>query len=497
MGCELLTTTEMSEADRLTIEGGTPGIELMETAGRAVADAALREFPGIKRVLIAAGPGNNGGDGYVAARLLSESGCEVELCTLVPPSALKGDALLAAKAWTGPVTALADANLTAPAKTDLVIDAVFGAGLTRGIDGDAAEFLDAVAKAGVPVLAVDVPSGIDGSTGEARGRAPRADVTVTFFRAKPGHYLFPGRGHIGKLVVADIGIPASTLDRIAPKTFLNGPDLWGHAMPWPEVRAHKYNRGHAVVLSGPSHRTGAARLAARGALRIGAGLVTVASPPSAILVNAAHLTAIMLVPCGSDDALSAILADPRHNAACLGPALGVGEKTKDLTQAALSSDARLVLDADALTSYEDAPDQLFQGIAGRNASVVLTPHEGEFKRLFPDIDNGSRLDRARTAAERSGAIIIFKGPDTVIAAPDGRAAINANGQSWLATAGSGDVLAGFVTGLVAQSMPAFEAAAAAVWLHGEVGSGPGMIATDFPEALPAILQELLSTRGDA
>ena len=487
MAAELLTTAEMARADRLTIAAGTPGITLMEAAGRAVAEAALREFPQAARILVAAGPGNNGGDGYVAARVLADAGREVTLAALTPPGTLKGDASLAARGWDGPVSTLRQAD---PAAADLLVDALFGAGLTRGVDGEAAAFVARAEEAGIAVLAVDVPSGVDGTTGEVRGSALKADVTVTFFRAKPGHFLLPGRSRTGRLLVQDIGIPASTLEEIGPQTALNGPELWGAAFPWPGEAAHKYHRGHAVVLGGPIHRTGAARLAARAALRVGAGLVTVASPRAAVLVNASHLTAIMLAPCDSAEDLAAILGDPRHNAVCLGPAAGVDATTRAKVAAALQSPAAVVLDADALTAFEDCPDTLFEAIKARTAPVVLTPHDGEFSRLFSGLNAASRLARARDAASRSRAVIVLKGPDTVIAAPDRSAAINANAAPWLATAGSGDVLAGLVTGLMAQGLEAFRAAAAAVWLHGEAGEGPGLIAEDLPEALPSVLARL-------
>jgi hydroxyethylthiazole kinase-like uncharacterized protein yjeF len=491
---ELLTNTEMATADRLTIEAGTPGIALMEAAGRAVADAARREFPDARRILVAAGPGNNGGDGYVAARLLAEAGFDVTLAGMLPAAMMKGDAALAGASYGGPYLDLAGQD---PAGFDLVIDALYGAGLRGGIDGEAGEFIERLGAAGVPVLAVDLPSGVVGSTGEVKGPAVRSEATVTFFRAKPAHYLYPGRALRGRLTVADIGIPARVLETIRPETWLNGPALWGDAFPRPDPTGHKYGRGHAVVLSGPLHRTGAARLAARAALRIGSGLVTVASPKSALLVNAAHLTAIMLAPVDTAAELAELLSDRRFTAVAIGPAAGVGGATAAKVRAALASAAHVVIDADGMTSFAESPTDLFDVIAAREADTVLTPHDGEFARLFPDLGAGSRLDRARAAAARAGAVVVLKGPDTVIAAPDRRAAINANAEPWLATAGSGDVLAGLVAGLLAQGMPAFEAAAAAVWLHGEAGRGPGLIAEDIAEALPAVLARLLGEAGGA
>lgn len=493
-GCICLTTAEMARADQLTIEAGTPGKVLMETAGRKVAEATRKMFPNAKYILVAAGPGNNGGDGYVAARLLAEMGCDVTVASLVEVKSLSGDAAWAAGEWSGPIIDLADANAKTESKTaDLVIDALFGAGLTRAIDGNAADFLQKTCRSDVPVVSVDVPSGVDGTTGEVRGPAPHASLTVTFFRPKPGHFLLPGKSHIGKLVVADIGIPDSVGETISPQTSCNGPALWADRFPWPHTASHKYTRGHAIVVSGGLSHTGAARMAARGALRVGAGLVSVASPRSALIVNASHLTAIMLRPCDTAEDVTAILDDPRHNTLAIGPGAGVGEDTKSKTLAALKSKANLVLDADALTSFEAEPDQLFAAIHAHLGEVVLTPHDGEFRRLFPDLAGLPKLERGIGAAKRSGAIVVLKGPDTVIASPDGRAIINTNGKAWLATAGSGDVLVGLITGLLAQGMTAFNAAAAGVWLHGEAGSGhrgPGLIAEDIPEAMPEILTRL-------
>jgi hydroxyethylthiazole kinase-like uncharacterized protein yjeF len=345
----------------------------------------------------------------------------------------------------------------------------------------------------VPVLAVDVPSGLDGTTGQAPGPVVEATRTITFFRRKPGHVLMPGRALCGSVTIADIAIPASVLAEIGAKAWGNAPELWLAGFPLPKLAGNKYGRGHAVAVSGPAAHTGAARMGARGALRIGAGLVTVASPPDAVAANAAHLTAIMLLPFEGSAGLARILADRRKNAVLLGPALGIGEATRRLVLAALASGAATVLDADAITSFAQTPGELFKAIADlADRPVALTPHDGEFQRLFPDIDEGSKLERARAAAQRSGAIMVLKGPDTVIAAPDGRAAINDNAPPWLATAGAGDVLAGFITGLLAQGMPAFEAACAAVWLHGAAATtfGPGLIAEDLPERLPEVLRAL-------
>lgn len=484
----LLTAAEMGEADRRTIAAGTPGMTLMEAAGRAVADAAnglMPEGP----VLVVAGPGNNGGDGFVAARLLAARGREVVVVLHGDPARLRGDAAIARGRWGGP-TVPAGRPLPCPA---LIIDSLFGAGLDRPVTGAAADLIAAINAAPVRVLAVDLPSGLHADTGRPLGAVVEADATVTFFRRKPAHLLLPGRDLCGQVTLADIGIPAEVLEAIRPTAFENTPALWERALRRPGAADHKYRRGHALVLSGPMTRTGAARLAAGAALRAGAGLVTLGSPPGALAVNAAHLTAVMLARIDGPEALAGMLADPRITALALGPGLGTGVAEAALVETALAADRPLVLDADALTLLAADPDRL----RARGAPAILTPHGGEFARLFPDL--GPDLDkpaRARAAAERSGAVVVLKGADTVIAAPDGRIAINANAPPWLATAGSGDVLAGIATGLLAQGTPAWEAACAAVWLHGEAGAeaGPGLTAEDLSPALRPVLARITPAR---
>ncbi len=486
----LLPPAAMAEADRLTIAGGTAGRVLMQRAGIAIADAVARTTPLGAAVVVLCGPGNNGGDGYVAARVLRDRGFRITVAADGPPDPRAADAVEAAEAWGRAPVPLARWD---HGRVAVVIDALYGAGLSRPIDRLTAEVIAAVNAHPCRVIAADIPSGVDGATGAVRGAAIRADETVTFFRRKPGHLLMPGRTLCGTLRVADIGIDAAVLDRIRPTDFANEPALWGDAFPMPRLDGHKYHRGHAVVVSGGMTRTGAARLAARGALRAGAGLVTLASPPEALAVNAAQLTAIMLERMEGPAGLAAILADRRRNAVCLGPALGTGEPARALVAEALASGAATVIDADGLTAFAEAPDALFAGIrAWPERPVVLTPHAGEFARLFGVDPAASKRDAAKKAAERSGAVVVVKGPDTVVAMPDGAVSIAANAPPWLATAGSGDVLAGMVTGLLAQGMPAFEAASAAVWLHGEAGqeAGIGLIAEDLPEALPRVLARL-------
>ena len=491
---ELLSSDEMAQADRLTIAAGTPGMTLMEAAGRAVADAVSKRRGG-RPVTVVAGPGNNGGDGFVAARILAERRTPVRVLLAGERDRLKGDAAAAAGRWTGPVDAAAPEALD---PDHIVVDALFGAGLDRDVTGLPRALIEAMNRSSAPVIAVDLASGVNGSTGAAMGCAVRATHTVTFFRAKPGHLLLPGRLHRGTLEVADIGIPARVLETIAPKTFANRPALWRDHLPVPKPDGHKYGRGHAVIVSGGLSTTGAARLAARGALRAGAGLVTIACPGDALAVNAAASLAVMVRQVDGADALGEFLADTRRNAVVLGPGGGVGAGMQQQVRAALGSAAAVVLDADALTSFADEPERLFDAIRMRAAPTVLTPHEGEFSRLFSmlskDTNLHSKLERARAAAALSGAIVLLKGPDTVVAAPDGRASIADNAPAWLATAGAGDVLAGMVAALLAQHMPPFEAASAAVWLHGEAATafGPGLISEDLPEVLPAVLRRLLA-----
>ena len=496
---ELLMPAEMSKADRFAISAGTPGIQLMERAGLAVANEAARLTKSRGRIAILCGPGGNGGDGFVAGRLLSQRGYAAELGLLGRRDALKGDPALAAARYQGPVLDAAGVDL---GRADCVIDALFGAGLARDIDGEAKAIIERInvfSHAGGPVLAVDVPSGIDGETGKVRGAAVEATASVTFFRLKPGHLIMPGRTLAGAIRLADIGIPEAALTPIAPKTFVNAPAVWGETLPRPNAASHKYARGAALILSGSGHHTGAARLAARAALRAGAGIVSVASPPDAVAVNAAHLTAVMVAPFANVREFEALIADERRRAIALGPGAGVGARLRKLVAAALTRPAKqrmVVLDADALTSFAGEAERLATLIKRGGHEAVLTPHEGEFMKLFEGAP-GVRLDddklaRARAAARLTGAVVLIKGADTVVAAPDGRATIGWDLPPWLATAGSGDVLAGLITGLAAQDMAPFEAASAAVWLHGACGRavGPGLIAEDLPDALPGVLRSL-------
>ncbi len=482
----LLTPPQMGEADRRAIAGGVAGSALMESAGRAVADAVSRRWPP-RPVVVLCGPGNNGGDGFVAARILAERGWPVRLALLGDRAAMRGDAAGAAGRWPGTAEPLAPEALDGAV---LAIDAIFGAGLARPVEGAALAVIEALGRRAMPVVAVDVPSGVDGASGEIRGAAPRAALTITFFRKKPGHLLLPGRIHCGETVLAPIGIPAAVLDQVSPDTAANDPAWWLGGLPRPGLDSHKYTRGHALVAGG-AVMTGAARLAARSAARLGAGLVTVAAPAAVFPVYAAALTGVIVQPVSGLDDFRTLLADPRRNAALIGPGAGAGGDTRDKVLAILTAEKRAVLDADALTAFAQDPQTLFAAI---RSPVVMTPHEGEFARLFDFA--GSKPERARRAARQSGAVIVLKGADTVIAVPDGRVAINANAPPNLATAGSGDVLAGMVLGLLAQGMDAFAAGAAAVWLHGDAARrvGAGLVAEDLIRALAPALGDLAGGR---
>lgn len=484
MANEILTLAQIYAADHAAMQAGIPGTLLMERAGMAVTQEAItlcggRPVP----VAVLCGPGNNGGDGFVAARHLAVAGWPVRVGLLGDRETLRGDAAWAAGTWTGVVEAATPDLLTG---AGLVIDALFGAGLNRPMDGAALTLVQAMAEQGAPVLAVDVPSGVSGDDGAILGVAPVAEVTVSFFRPKPAHYLYPARAHIGRLVIADIGIPDPVLASIRPTIEANDPSLWRSQFPRPSVTGHKYQRGHALILGG-TVMTGAARLSARAALRLGAGLVTLACEPAAQLVYSLSMPSLIVQPIADAGGFADLLADPRRNAVLLGPGAGVGPLLRDAVLFSLRAGKTGVLDADFFSCFSDDLPTLRQ--AGLGDRWVLTPHEGEFARLFGPLP-GSRLDRVRRVAVESGAVVLLKGPDTVIAHPDGRVRINHNASPDLATAGSGDVLAGLILALLAQGMDPFDAASAGAWLHGAVGKhcGRGLIAEDLAEALPAVLQ---------
>jgi ADP-dependent NAD(P)H-hydrate dehydratase / NAD(P)H-hydrate epimerase len=477
----LIDSRQMKEVDRLAIAAGTPVVELMENAGSAVAHEIQQRWSA-RPIIVLCGPGNNGGDGIVTARKLSEAGWPVRVALLDSRDRLTGEADYPAQRWRGAVEPLTPEVIEG---AELVVDAIFGAGLSRALAGPAAAALTAAAGKRLPIVAIDVPSGLVGDTGEVLG-AVAAVLTVTFFRKKPGHLLLPGRSLCGEVSVADIGIPAAVHDRVVPNTFENDPRLWLSDLPLTRENGNKYSRGHALI-SGGYPVTGAARMAARAAARAGAGLTTVAVPALALPIYAAALTSIMVRPLAAPDDFAGLLDDKRFSALLIGPGAGAGEETRSRVLTMLASGRPTLLDADAITAFQGDPAALDRAIQG---PCVMTPHDGEFRRLFDP--SGDKLTRTRAAARRSGAVIVLKGSDTVIAAPDGRAIINSNAPPTLATAGSGDVLSGIVLGLLAQAMDPFLAAAAAVWLHGAAAAdfGPGLIAEDLPDLLPGVFRRL-------
>ncbi|WP_103334084.1 NAD(P)H-hydrate dehydratase [Pseudotabrizicola formosa] len=533
---ELLTSAQMRAVEAAAIaSGAVTGLELMERAGAGVVAAVLAEWPelaaGPHRAVVLCGPGNNGGDGFVVARLLRERGWAVEVFFYGDVERLPSEARSAHARWSevGEVRGLGCDSASGTGQFDLCIDALFGTGVSRAVDARITAAVSALCDrrlAGARRVAVDIGSGLCADSGRVlteagAGTVPLPlllppDLTVTFHRAKTGHYLAEDAPKARRLRVVDIGLEAAADDAGKPRTTLVGTP----SLMLGKDGGHKYSHGHALIISGPSGHGGAARLAARGALRIGAGVVTVGCAPETLAEHAARLEAVMLRPMADAPALAAVLEDGRINSLCLGPAMGMGPREAGLLAMALELSAppsvpagaeagrgarrrALVLDADALTLIA-RDSQLFGAL---QAQCVLTPHAGEFARLFPDIaarlaapaQRGpaySKPDATREAAARAGCVVLFKGADTVIAAPDGRCAVNAavydRAAPWLATAGAGDVLAGFICGLLARGFAPFEAACTAAWLHVACARsfGPGLIAEDLPEELPKVFRAL-------
>lgn len=487
----LLTPSEAQQADQYAIKAGKKSSDLMETAGRAVADILI-DYVGTPlelggEIIVLCGPGNNGGDGFVIARYLYEWGYPVHVQLLGEPAKLTGDAAKMAQKWQGTIGAATGSSLKGAA---VIIDALFGVGLNKPIEGEAANLIVAANETDSFRLAVDVPSGLNAETGNVSGCCFQADATVTFSFRKAGHLVAPGRFYCGgtdHVHVADIGVPSDVLDHMTPLCFANEPTLWSNAYPFQGPASHKYDRGHLLVLGGKEPTLGASRLASLAALRVGAGLVTLAAPSDSYPVQAAALTDVMVRRFDSAFGFVGILGDPRIGTVLLGPGAGVGEKTVELVQQAGVKKCNMVLDADALSSFVGRAEHL-KAIA--DGDVVMTPHEGEFAKLFPSLDVVSdRIGAARSAAKIANSTIVLKGVSTIIAAPDGRVSIASNGPSWLAIGGTGDVLAGLIGGLMVQGMPVFEAASAAVWIHGEAGMkvGRGLIASDLLDVIPSVL----------
>lgn len=461
----LLTPAQMAQADQTAARHGHAGPALMEAAGRAVARAIQRRIKR-SRILVLVGPGNNGGDGYVVARTLAQDGWPVRVAALAPPHP-HADAAHAARLWRGHLVPFTPAEA---ARSDVIIDAIFGAGLTRPLADLVADTLRAAKR----IVAIDVPSGLDGAIGQPLGYAPTAELTVTFFRLKPGHLLLPGRNLCGRIELADIGIPDIVLDTVVPDTFANLPGLWG--LPALTVDSHKYTRGHVTVVGG-AIMTGAARLAAEAARRAGAGMVTIAARGAAETYRSGEPGLLV-----TEAPIADLLKDDRRKVWVCGPGLGPDE-ARTILPALLAAKRTVVGDADVFSAFTGDPDAL-------RGTAVLTPHAGEFARVFGAPGN-DRLVAVRHAAARTGAVVLLKGADTIIAAPDGKAAINLSAPPWLATAGAGDVLSGIIGGLLAQGMAAWDAAAAGAYLHGRAAAlaGPGLVVEDL---LPALIDALAS-----
>ena len=478
---ELLTVAQMGEADRLTIKGGISGIELIERAGAGVAWLIAHRFPP-QPLLVLCGPGKNGADGVVTARRLAEQGWPVTLALSIPRDQLAGEAAAVALSWGGDMLPLHDAK---PEEFGIIVDVLYGAGLNRMIEGDEAELIGRVNACAAPVIAIDVPSGMQGDSGEVQGVAIEAELTITFFRKKPGHLVHPGKARCGEVVLADIGIPATVLAGMAIAAVENLPQGWIARFPWPKPDTNKYTRGHALVISGGM--TGAARLAAHATQRIGAGLVTLACPPDSRAIFAADSPSLIVHTVEHAGQVADLLSDRKVRAVLVGPG-AQPDSLYDTIRMVIESGLPAVFDAGALTTLSQH-EHLRLSLRERH---VLTPHEGEFKRLFA-MECG-KLNSARAAAAGSGATILLKGDDTIIARPDGMVSINSNATGWLATGGSGDTLSGLITGLLAQGVSPFDAASMAAWIHAECARtfGSGLIADDLAGQVPGVLRGLLN-----
>lgn len=476
----VLSAADTAVCDAYAVESGVASFSLMQTAGSRLAEAILQRW-GRRPALIACGPGNNGGDGYICAARLLAAGWPVTVAAMGDPEQLKGDARKAYLAWDGPVQSVEHAD---PSAFGLIVDALFGAGLDRPLTGAVAEFCQRVNASPGIVVAVDLPSGQKGDAAEADGPVIAADLTMTFHTAKPAHLLEPAASVCGERVVVDIGIPDGWESRATLVALRNSPALWADQLPVTGTQSHKHQRGRLLVFTGDASSTGAGRLAGEAGSRAGAGLVTLASPVDAVPVNAAHSTAVMVRPWAGGHESEAIAQACRADVAVIGPGAGIGAGTKQAVESLLTARARAVLDADALTSYENDLPELLDSL---RPDDVLTPHVGEFRRIFPGVLEASahKLEAACEAAHLAGCTVLLKGPDTIIAAPGRTAVINRHASPVLATAGSGDVLAGVIGGLMAQGMGGFDAACGAAWLHGDAGQriGTGLTAERLLEAI--------------
>ncbi len=488
----LLSIVEFARMEKEAIEAGVSADAMMEQAGKHIADVIFRQFKPTP-VLVLCGPGNNGGDGYVVARHLNEKGWEVTVAALEENGK---NPTKAATRYKGRNIAFSPQALKGKG---LVVDALFGSGLKRPIKGAAKEMLQALAASHIPVVAVDVPSGVNGSNGQILGIAAPATITVTFERKKQGHVLLPAKAYCGEVVVRPIGVPKTLWEKRAFSCFENGPELWSQLIPWPKITGHKYSRGHAIIVAGGRVGTkGAGLLGSVAALRVGAGLVTIACPETAVDFYAQRYASLMTRPIADAKALRLFLIEPHRDAVLIGPGAGISDRTRKMVLTILKEHKPCVLDADALTSFIGEPKALFKAIKACAAPVVITPHEGEFRNLFGTMawmeTAEDAIARALSAAETSGAVVVLKGSDTVIATPKGLTVVNTNAPPTLATAGAGDVLAGMITGLLAGGMEAVAAACAGAWIHGECANrfGLGLISDDLPGMIPGVLQQLFT-----
>jgi len=486
---EILTSEQMYRADLLAVKNGISSYQLMGNAGKCITREIIKKCRK-GRALILCGRGNNGGDGFVVARLLSARGWPTQVGVLRSLKGIKNDALRASKEWKGTTFELSLTQLKKRIRgCSVVVDALFGIGLNRPVKENIKGLINVVNKSKIPCISIDIPSGIDADSGKMLGTAIRADATVSFFRPKLGHFLFPGREYTGNLTIADIGIPDSAIQKIKPTIFLNGPELWGKKFPWPSYRDHKYSRGHALIVGG-EEMTGAARLAARACLRTGSGLVTIVANRSSSRIYKMEMPEILSVVADHVNDLKKVISDRRKNVFLIGPGIGVSGSTLKKVLLLLSKKRPCILDADAISAFSRSPTKLFKSVFPR---CVLTPHEGEFARLFPKIakrKNINKVTKCILASSDANGIVLLKGPDTVISRPDGLSVVNCNAPPTLATAGSGDVLAGIITGLIAQGMDSFNASVAGAWIHGEAANlfGPGLVADDLPNLIPQVLR---------
>jgi len=482
---ELMTAEQMKKADLKAIADGIPAIELIDTAARGLAKIIEDNFPPAP-ILFLNGPGNNGADGFIAADYLKKAGWDVRCACTVKRAELKNDAKVSVERWQGDIEPL-NSNLGLK-NAAIVVDCIYGTGYSGVLPPEIVTLFDKIRMRKLQVVAADVPSGMNATTGITSPGALKPDVTVAFCRKKIAHVIMPSKEFCGKVRVADVQIPDATIAASGGTVFENDPALWLKDFPIPGPNTHKFERGHVVVYGG-SEKTGAARLGAAAAQRAGAGLVSIATRPDAKQIYEMFRASIMTDSWTTAEEFRALLRDERKNAVLIGPGAGADDALRDAVRATLDFNKAAVLDADVFTAFKDNAKELFTRLSPDRH--VLTPHEGEFERLFGTLD-GNKLERAVKAAKLSNAVIVLKGSDTIIAAPDGTAVINTNAPSTLATAGSGDVLAGLITGLMAQGMKPFMAAAAGVWLHSETARnlGLGMASEDIITYTPQTLNRL-------